>query len=193
MMRYSTDLNIAPHAEVLKLTVSHMCFSLDSQHSNWPGISAWSTDVKLWVTTVTEYFLWNYYDDDACALFSRKSQNCQGCSQCGVLWKMKPFCSAFRCASTLQCFVVHIHCSALYCIHAYAVLRLRCACTGELGVSRALGKVQSGLQSITRRKTSKMSLTHERNKDEQEITKKTKKFCILEEKSTCRCDFTCNM
>ena len=45
--------------------------------------------------------------------------------------------------------------------------------TEELGVSHALGKVQSGLQSITRRKTSKMSLTPEKNEDEQEITKKS--------------------
>ena len=141
MMRYSSDLNncwhIAADAEVLKLTVSHMCFSLDSQQFNWPGISAWSTDVKLWVTTVTEYFLWNYYDDDACALFSRKSQNCQGWSEASLFrvslckhTAALPLCSA----STLQCFPVHAYCKALKCIYT-AVLRLRCASTLQGWVS----------------------------------------------------------
>ena len=179
---------------------------------------------------MTEYFLWNYDDDDACALFSRKSQNCQGCSVASrgsgshsvQRFVVQAHCSASQCmhtaklwsAYTLQCFdsVVHLHCRVecqscpasqcmytpvlcsvctlqcfLFVVQAHWRASALCMHTEELVVSHALGKVQSGLQSITRRKTSKMSLTHERNKDEQEITKKTKKFCILEEKSTFRC------
>ena len=88
-----------------------------------------------------------------------------------------------RSACTLQSFdfVVYIYCSALKSIICTAVTH--CASTLQSWLSViALGKVQSGLQSITRRKTNKMSFTHEKN--EQEIQKETKPkfFCILEEK-----------
>ena len=161
-MKYSSDLNncwhIAPDAEVLKLTVSHMCLILNSLID----LASLPTHPRLLDLLMSNYRwqLWQSTSFGIAPSFPGSPRTVKG--------EVRRLCSEFRCASTLQLFhfVVQAHCSAStpLCMHT----------AESLGVSHALGKVQSGLQSITQRKTSKMSLTRPMkriNMDKQERKK----------------------
>ena len=85
-------------------------------------------------------------DDDACAPFSRKSQNCQGCS------------GASRGSHSVQCFEVRVCCMCC---------RVEC-----LEVSHCPGESTIWTTKHHPKEISNRSLTHEKDKNEQRTKRK---------------------